>query len=105
MRSSQTNSSEFLEAVTSQALEILERLGSSDGVVARTRDLIHLAHEEGVLASCSIDGCAAGIIYIAGILEKTPVTLSVIGKAAKLHATTVRKYKTILATQLKKKWR
>jgi transcription initiation factor TFIIIB Brf1 subunit/transcription initiation factor TFIIB len=105
MRNFETKSTGFLEAVATHALEILDRLESSEDVVTRTRDLIHLAHEDGVLASCSTVGGAAGIIYIAGILEENPFTLSVIGKAAKLQATTVRKYKTILATELKRKWR
>ncbi|MGD9382290.1 MAG: hypothetical protein PVI03_07585 [Candidatus Thorarchaeota archaeon] len=91
--------------MTNHALDILHRLGSSSSVVAKAQDLIRLAHEDGVLASCSTEGGAAGIIYIAGILEKEPVTLSAIGEAAGLHARTVRKYKSVLATKLKSKWR
>ena len=105
MRDSNTDSSMHVEAVTTHAQRILDKLGSSADVVARTMDLIHLGHEDGVLASCSNIGSAAGLIYIAGILEKEPVTLAGIGKAAGLNAGTVQRYKTLLATHLKYKLR
>ncbi len=104
MRDSKTGLIAFVEAVRTQALVVLYKLGSTASVVDRTRDLIHLAHEDGVLTSCSIIGGAAGIIYIAGILEKAPVTLSVIAETAGLHPRSVQRYKTLLATHLKSKW-
>lgn len=81
MKESETISNAHGKEMTAAALCILDKLVSQRVVVVKTYDLISLAYKDGVLESCSIIGGAAGI-----------------------HPSTVRKYKTWLAKHLKSKW-
>ncbi len=89
------------KSVADQASKVLRKLESPVVVKSKTMELILIADRHGALASCSPVGGAAGIIYMSGILTGNPMTLTRVAKAAGISQETVRKYKTLLARELK----
>ena len=77
------------EDVILHAKEILKALSSPSEVVSKTMYLIKQASKHGILASCSSKGAAAGIVYTAGILKGTPITLDGIAEQAGISSETM----------------
>ena len=101
MKESVSKSRTSRESVINHALKILRTMSPLKVIESKTMDIIELANDHGVRASCSPSGGAAGAVYIAGILTRNQLTLAEVAEASGISLETTRKYMTLPAKEPK----
>ena len=88
------------ERVILQASRILRKLDCAQNVHDETMSLIERADKKGLLKAGTPKGLAAGVVYIACILQEDRMTLDTIGNVVSLSGSAVSKNYMIIARGL-----
>jgi transcription initiation factor TFIIIB Brf1 subunit/transcription initiation factor TFIIB len=96
MKNSNSHTRTPYERVSDFALRIMKKLACDEAVWEEAISLLERADKEGFLTQGMPKGLAAGIVYIACILNEDRMTLDTIGGAIGVSGSTVSKsYMTI----------